>query len=443
MTRVVLLALREFRANWSRNAIFGAILFISIAVQLFTALSAAASGTAVRTYGTAIFGYAETHVMSVPEPLGAERLARLNHELDAVTRSYPWFRPSTAVDVPGYLRAGDSASSAPLTLRAVSPAWHLLTSSLEDSDEWRTVTGGRRRGAALMLERSTAQRLGMTRPRAVTILVDDPTAHSRTDPSTSSTSSTSSTAASSGDEADPRDPSSATEGAPVADSAGAGQPTHRIAIRDVPVFGTYVEPNKSLAADALVNQDIVALAHARPTTTQVYWRCEPAACRDTVGLVRTASAAAGIRPGADQRIDELDQFQPVLRQQQQDGTRFAVIVLVLGALAVAIVATAFVEVRAPQLATLRSLGASRPAVGAITLMENLFTALLVGVSAIAAGVATTLVDPNRFNQIPQVRVDHLDIPFALYANTAAITVLIGLLTGLAPAVRAYRAVRAT
>ncbi len=428
LTRVVLLALREFRANWSRNAIFGAILFVAIAVQLFTALSASASGTAVRTYGTAIFGYAETHVMSVPEPIGADQLARLNKELDTVTRSYPWFRPATSVDVPGYLLAGDASAGSPLTLRAVSPAWHLLTPSVDNGDAWRTVTSDRRLGAALMLEESTARRLGMTRPRAVTILVDDTTSR-RTASSTSPT--------------DPEDDPSATEGGPAADPSGGDQPTHRTAIRDVPMFGTYAEPNKSLAADALVSQNLVAIAHTRPTTVQVYWRCEPEDCRDTFGLVKTASTAAGIRPGQDQRIDEIDQFQPVLRQQQQDGTRFALVVLVLGALAVAIVATSFVEVRAPQLATLRSLGASRPAVGAITLMENLFTALLVGVSAIAIGIAATQVDPNRFNQIPQVHIEHLDIPIAIYAQTAALTVLIGLLTGLAPAVRAYRTVRTT
>lgn len=411
--RTLPIAVREFRANWRRNAIFGAILLMAIAVQLVTALSAAASRTAVESYGAAVFGFAETYSLAVDDPVSAGRLAALNGHLDEITGVHPWFRPATAVDVPAQLRTAadvDLSAAAQFTLRAVSPSWRLLTPAIPDDDAWRTVTSDRRLGPAILLDQAAARRLGLTGPRAVTVLLQD------TPPTRAQTPS----------------------GTAPAD-AGVATPAHLTALRDVPVFGTYTELNKSLAADGLVNQNV--LAHLPAAPARIYWRCEPARCRDALGLARTAVALAGLRPGREQRIDLVDQFRPVLRQQQQDGRTFALVVLVLGGVAVAIVSTAFVEVRAPQFATLRALGASRPVVGAIALLENLFTALVVGVVAVAAGAVAGRVDPDRFNRITEIHLDHLDVPVSVYAQTAALTIVIGLLTGLAPAVRAYRSVR--
>ncbi len=494
--RVLTIAVAEFTSNWRRNAVFGAILFISVVVQLFTAISSTASQTAVETYGTAVYGYAETYNMSFEEPMSAEQLAAFNRQLVTIGRGYRWFRPATAVDIEGYVRtsgAADAASASPLTLRAVSPAWRRLTPSIPDDDLWRTVTSPRRVGAAVMLEDGTAQRLQVTGPLAVTLLVDD-TSGGQSDSGAQGTGTGSGargsasgsglegaagsdgagfdsagsdgagaggagadggagrnggTGSDGGAGSDGRgagtDPSAAAGsgseggGAPVA--SGTGGTGHRIAVRNVPVFGTYTELNKSLAADALVNQNLLALAHIGPQPVSVYWRCEGATCRDTYGLVKLAAAAVGAKPGREQRIDQLEQFRPVLAQQQKEGRRFSLVVIVLGAFAVAIVSTAFVEVRAPQFAMLRALGASRSAVGAIALLENFFTAVLVGVIAVVLGVAASYLDPNRFNQIPEIELTRLSVPVMLYARTAALTLLIGLLTGLAPAVRAYRSVR--
>ncbi|MBE1489432.1 FtsX-like permease family protein [Plantactinospora soyae] len=444
--RVLPIALREFRSNWRRNTIFGAILLISVVVQLFTALASTASRTAVETYGTAVFGYAETYTMSLADPLTPERLAAFNDELALMGQSYPWFRPATAVDLSGFLRVSpDSAADAatPVTIRAVTSGWRRLTAAIPDDDVWRTVTSDRRLSAAVLVEQGTAQRLGVTGPMAVTVLLDAERGDSAggdgepgSDVPGSGLPTPSATEATDGGGPDGGGPA---PNAPPAEAAG--PVGHRTTLPDVPVFGSYAEPNKSLAVDALVSQNVLALGGLGPQTVQVYWRCVERECRDTYRLVELAAATVGARPGREQRIDQLDQFGPVLRQQDRDGQRFALVVLVLGALAVAIVSSAFVEVRAPQFATLRALGASRSGIAAIALLENLFTSALVGSAAVLLGLAATGLDPNSFNQIPQVRLTQLAVPIGLYAQTIALTLLIGLLTGLAPAVRAYRSVR--
>jgi hypothetical protein len=53
------------------------------------------------------------------------------------------------------------------------------------------------------------------------------------------------------------------------------------------------------------------------------------------------------------------------------------------------------------------------------------------------------IDPDSFNQISQITLARLDVPVSVYAQTVALTLLTGLVTGLAPAVRAYRSVRAS
>jgi hypothetical protein len=429
--RVVRLAFREFRFNWHRNAIFGSILFVSICVQLFTAMSAAASKIAVETYGAAVFGHAETYQATLDGTLTVDQLRMFNEQLEVVGRSHPWFRPATVVDMQGYVRilpTDDYAVASPLTLRAVTRSWQLLTPAIADDDIWRTVTSDQRMGVAMMLESATAQRLRIMQPQAVTVLVD---------PARADGSSSTPPGGVPGDEAvsGPGEGGTVTT-APQHDAGGS-----RVALASVPVFGTYQELNKALVADALVNQNVLSLVRAGPQTVQVYWRCDRAVCRDIYGLLTTAAEAVGTKPGNARRVDQIDQLEPVLLQQERDGQRFAVVVLVLGALAVAIVSTAFVEVRAPQFTTLRALGATRSAIGMIALLESLFTAVFIGLLAVALGAVAGFMDPNLFNQIPQVVLEHMPVPVLLYGQTVALTLGVGLVAGLAPAIRAYRSVR--
>ncbi len=473
------LLVREFWANRRRNAAIGSVLFIAVAVQLFTALSATASRTAVQTYGAAVYGFPETHSAALAKPLDHDELRVFNDRLAAIAQSYPWFRPATSVELSGYLRAGtedDPAHAARLKLRAVSPSWRLLSGGIADDDAWRTVTSDRRLGAAALVESGTARRLGLGAPAAVTVLVEDAstsapgstpgtaapattapatTAPATTAPATGAPGATPSAGSASGVAgSDSGGAVAATPGPGTPGSSGgsgtaasgapspAADPTaHRTAIRSVPVFGTFSELNTSLGADVLVNQNLLALSQAGPRAVQVYWRCTGVQCRDGYKLISTAAAVTGTKPGREQRLDRLDQFQPVLAQQNRDGDRYSVVVLVLGGLAVAIGSAAFVEVRGPRFAALRTLGASRLGVATIALLENVLTALAVGVVAVLLGFLATRLDPNRFNQIPQVRLDSLPWAVGPYAAAIGLALVIGLVAGLAPATRVYRSAR--
>jgi putative ABC transport system permease protein len=115
--------------------------------------------------------------------------------------------------------------------------------------------------------------------------------------------------------------------------------------------------------------------------------------------------------------------------------------VLLGAIAVAVVATAFVEVRAPQFAILRTLGASRATIGLLTLVETGLTAAVVAAVTVAAGALSAHLNPNSFNQIHEITLTHLTVPLSIYATTAAMTLAVGLVSGFFPALKAYRAVQ--
>jgi len=404
--RALALGIREFRANLRRNAIFGAILLIAVTTQMVTALSDTASRAAITNYGTAAFGYAQTYSAALSKPITGSRLVTLNAQLDRLRHNYPWFQPATATDLSVTIltrSSPDPQTGWQLTLRAVSPGWRTLSPALADDDSWRTLTSQRRLGPAVILESQTARQLAIGSGDVISII---------------------------------RSPAG---GGPASSAGPSGLSPD--ALTGVPMLGVYTELNKSLSVSGLVSQNLVTQLAAGPQSTSIYWRCEPVRCPDAAGLAQAATTSIGGQLSSPVRIDQLDQFAPVLNQQQRDGQRMALIVLLLGALAVAVVSTAFVEVRAPQFATLRTLGASRSTIAGICLLENVLTAAVVALLAVLIGAATTQVSPNLFNRIPQIRLEHLDTPLGLYLRIVLLTLLVGLLTGLFPALRAYRAVR--
>lgn len=145
---------------------------------------------------------------------------------------------------------------------------------------------------------------------------------------------------------------------------------------------------------------------------------------------------------AGHRVDSHDELGPVLRQQREQGALFAWVALGLGAVAVAVVATALVEVRTPELVTLRTLGATRSTLFVAALLEGLAVASGVGALAMAASLALSRLDPDLLNHIDAVRLTQFQPPVGVYLTTGTVTVLVGLLTGLLPALRAHRLVRA-
>jgi FtsX-like permease family len=403
--RILMLGIREFRANWRRNSVFGGILLVAVGVQMFAALSGVASRAAVSTYGTSAFGRAQTWTSTFERPLDGAGLSGLNGQFADLRRSYPWLVWATMVDLdmrvlpPG---VSDPAASAVVNVRAASAGWAQISAAVPDDDAWRTVTSDARRWPGLLLDDATAARLKARPGDVVGILV-------------------------------------------VPDGeAASGNPAGILppAVRDVPVFGRFQELNKALTADALGSQSLLESSGAGTGAVTVYWRCEPSRCRDALSLVQTAASAVSTKFSSPQRVDQLDQFLPVLAQQRDDGRRASFFVLALSAFSVAMVSTAFVEARTPQLVTLRTLGASRSGISLICLLENVLTSMVVAAAAVVLGVATTRVRPDLFNRIHQVRLTTLEVPVDVYVTIGVTTVAIGLLTGFLPALRAYRVVRA-
>jgi putative ABC transport system permease protein len=405
--RVIALGVREFRSNYRRNAIFGIILLVAVATQMVTALSETGSREAVTVYGNAAFGYAETFAAGLSKPINGSQLEALNESLGRFQHSYPWFRPATATDLSVKILDGhhqNPSTAQDLTLRAVSGNWWTLSAALPNDDVWRTLTSPRLVGAAVLLDSQVSRQWNIQPGQPISILQPP------------------------------------VEGGDGGVDLSAGVIPG--ALQNVPVLGVYTELNRSLSADGLASQNLVTLLHTGPQQATVYWRCEESRCVDSAGLVHRAATSIGAVPSSANRVDQLGQFAPVLQQQQQNGRRIAFVVLLLGALAVAIVSTAFVEIRAPEFATLRTLGASRSAIAAVCLLENLLTAGVVALMSTVIGTSLTRINPNWFNRIPQITLTQLNPPVGLYLRLVSLTLLIGLVTGLFPAFRAYRAVRA-
>jgi ABC-type antimicrobial peptide transport system permease subunit len=68
--------------------------------------------------------------------------------------------------------------------------------------------------------------------------------------------------------------------------------------------------------------------------------------------------------------------------------------------------------------------------------------VVVGLLAVIGSLLLARIDPDRLNHIDAIHLDHFSPPLDVYLRTGLTTLLVGLLTGLLPALRAYRLVRA-
>jgi putative ABC transport system permease protein len=215
-----------------------------------------------------------------------------------------------------------------------------------------------------------------------------------------------------------------------------------VAVPDIPAHRGPVEQNKALVHDALASRSLLHLLGAPPESASIYWRCAAPRCADAAGVAEVVAHTADLELAAPYRVDTHDELGPVLRQQREQGALFAWVSLALGSIAVAVVATAMVEVRTPELVTLRTLGATRAILFGAALLEGLVVAVAVGLVSVAASLVLARLDPDLFNHIDAIELERFTPPLGVYLRTGATTVAVGLLTGLLPAVRAYRLVRA-
>ena len=413
MRRAVTLAGQEVRGNWRRNLVKGVILFGAIGTQLFTSLAAAASEEAVTTYGAAVFGYEQTFRADLEAPPSLAQLETMDATLDSETTAHPGAVVVLQADVSAGLTSSQAPVAGPATATSLTSfhgPWAEISATTAASASFAEVDGPTAL-PRLVVSGPMADRLGVTPTRLVTVSV------AATAPST----------AESGD------------AAAHASDAWAQSPR---ALPDIPAHRGPVERNKALVNDVLASRSLLHLIGAAPGSASIYWRCTAPECADVAGMAATIARTAGLSLAAGYRVDSHDELKPVLRQQREQGALFAWVALGLGAIAVAVVATAMVEVRTPELVTLRTLGATRSTLFAAALLEGLVVAVLVGIVSMAASLALARLDPDLLNHIDAVELTRFQPPLAVYLRTGTLTVLVGLLTGLLPALRAYRLVRA-
>jgi putative ABC transport system permease protein len=431
--RAVTLAGQDLRGNWRRNLVKGAILLGAIGTQLFTSLAAAASEEAVTTYGAAVFGHEQTFRADLEAPPSLAQLDTMDATLDREVAAHP----GTVVVLQATVGAGLSSATAPVggpetaaSLASFHGPWAEISATTVGSTSFAEVDGPTAL-PRLVVSGQLADRLGATPTTLVTLTVDPAAA--------GSTSLTTSPAGGGSDAEGLADAEGEADGA-AADDGWAQSP---LVLRDLPAYRGPVDRNKALVNDALASRSLLHLIGAPPDSASVYWRCTTARdCADLTGIAETIARAAGVRLADGYRIDSHDELTPVLWQQREQGALFAWVALGLGAIAVAVVATALVEVRTPELVTLRTLGATRSSLFGAALLEGLVVAVVVGVLSMAASLTLARLDPDLFNHIEAVALTRFHPPVEVYLRTGALTVLVGLLTGLLPALRAHRLVRA-
>ena len=432
MRRAVTLAGQEVRGNWRRNLVKGVILFGAIGTQLFTSLAAAASEEAVTTYGAAVFGYEQTFRADLETPPSLAQLQTMDATLDSETTAHPGAVVVLQADVSAGLTSSQAPVAGPATATSLTSfhgPWAEISATTAASTSFAEVDGPTAL-PRLVVSGPMADRLGVTPTRLVTVSV------AATAPSTAESGDAAADASESGDVADAAESSEA-----AADASDAWAQSPR-ALPDIPAHRGPVERNKALVNDVLASRSLLHLIGAAPESASIYWRCRAPECTDVAGIAATIARTAGLSLAAGNRVDSHDELTPVLRQQREQGALFAWVALGLGAVAVAVVATAMVEVRTPELVTLRTLGATRSTLFAAALLEGLVVAVVVGIVSMAASLALARLDPDLLNHIDAVELTRFQPPLAVYLRTGALTVLVGLLTGLLPALRAYRLVRA-
>jgi FtsX-like permease family len=404
----IVLARQEVRGSWRRNLVKGAILLGAIGTQLFTSLAAAASQEAVTTYGAAVFGYEQTFRADLEDPPSLAQLTTMDSALDAVARAHP----RAIVVLEATVSAGLTSSQAPVggpettaSLTSFHGRWRDVSATMAGSTSFAEVEGGQAL-PRLVVSGQLADRLGVSPTTLVTVTVADDA-----------------------------------PAAPPGDAADGWAHTP-LAVPDIPAHRGPVEQDKALVHDVVVSRSLLRLLGAAPDSASIYWRCAGADCPDVAGIAGVVARTAGLALAAGYRVDSQDALVPVLRQQREQGALFAWVALGLGVVAVAVVATAMVEVRTPELVTLRTLGATRSTLFAAALLEGLVVTVSVGLLAVIASLLLARLDPDRLNHIEAVHLDHFRPPLEAYLRTGVTTLLVGLLTGLLPALRAHRLVRA-
>ena len=139
------------------------------------------------------------------------------------------------------------------------------------------------------------------------------------------------------------------------------------------------------------------------------------------------------------RIDQSEEFAPVLRQQQVTSRIVQIVALTVGGLGVLGVGLASVRERARDFGLRRALGASTDMVFGSVLVQSLLEALLASILAVPLTFAMLRIFARQLvaHELPLPAV--IELPLRSLAWGVGCAIVVGVLAGLAPAVVAARA----
>lgn len=139
------------------------------------------------------------------------------------------------------------------------------------------------------------------------------------------------------------------------------------------------------------------------------------------------------------RVDQGESLQPVLEQQEVTARAVQAVALIIGGLGILGVGLSSVRERSQEFGLRRALGASKKRVFADVLVQTLIEVILA--ASIATPIAAIVVDLFArqlvLESLPLPRSTALPLESALLGITAAL--IVGLVAGILPAVRAARA----
>jgi len=191
--------------------------------------------------------------------------------------------------------------------------------------------------------------------------------------------------------------------------------------------------NPDIDRAAIIGQDIaVDLFGIKRNASVIYLRAEPEYVEEVRGvLAATANPAAPNEVEVSRPSEALEARAQVDKNLQTLLLSLGAVALLVGAIGIANVMVISVLERRSEIGVRRALGATRAHIGIQFIMESALLAFMGGVLGIGIGAAVTYAYARSQDWLGTV-------PLVALAGSVAVTLLLGVISGLYPAVRAAR-----
>jgi putative ABC transport system permease protein len=191
--------------------------------------------------------------------------------------------------------------------------------------------------------------------------------------------------------------------------------------------------NPDIDRAAIIGQDIaVDLFGVKRNASVIYLRAEPEHVEEVRGvLAATANPAAPNEVEVSRPSEALEARAQVDKNLQTLLLSLGAVALLVGAIGIANVMVISVLERRSEIGVRRALGATRAHIGIQFIMESALLAFMGGVLGIGIGAAVTYAYARSQDWLGTV-------PLVALAGSVAVTLLLGVISGLYPAVRAAR-----